>query len=176
MLFWNIFSKHEFTSLPLNKGSYSGWNAKCVLPWKKSVIVIFSWVSLKKKKFSIILRENLGNTKLFLINPRLFFFKCTFASQFWEGCKCSLFIALGAWPLDVFIPSSRQFKSGVRCIRAGLLLCQEDYPLMTGQHFHPSEFDLWEAEVALNLHKVTLGTNKTGVWGVIIVPLIACCS
>ena len=42
---------------------------------------------------------------------------------------------------------------------------------MIGQHFHPSEFDLSEAEVALNLHKVTLGTNKTRVWGVITVPL-----
>ena len=74
MLFWNISSKREFTSLPLNKGSYPVWNAKYVSPWKKSFIVIFSWVSLKKKKFSIILREKLGNTKLFLINPRLFFF------------------------------------------------------------------------------------------------------
>ena len=80
----------------------------------------------------------------------------------------SLFIAL-ACPLDVFIPSSKGYKSGMRCIRAGLLLCQENNPLMTGQHFHPSESDLSEAEVALSLHKITLRTNKTQVWGVVIV-------
>lgn len=112
---------------------------------------------------------------MFLINPRLFF-QMYFCISVLGGMQVFTVHCPGAWPLDVFIPSSRQFKSGVRCIRAGLLLCQEDYPLMTGQHFHPSEFDLSEAEVALNLHKVTLGTNKTRVWGVIPVPLIACCS
>lgn len=176
MLFWNISSKREFTSLPLNKGSYPGWNAKPVSPWKKSFIVTFSWASLKKKKVFHYFKRKTRKYSVVSHRSKAFFSNVLFASQFWEGCKCSVFIALRAWALDVFIPSSRQFKSGVRCIRAGLLLCQEDYPLMTSQHFHPSEFDLSEAEVALNLHKVTLGTNKTGVCGVIIVPLIACCS
>lgn len=73
----------------------------------------------------------------------------------------SLFIVL-ACTLGVFVPVSGQFKSGMRCIWAGLRLCQEDNPLMTnGQHFHPSESDLSEAEVALSLHKITLGINKT---------------
>lgn len=104
MLFWNIFSKHEFTSLPLNKGSYSGWNVKCVLPWKKSVIVIFSWVSLKKKKFSIILRENLGNTKLFLINPRLFFFQMYFCISVLGGMQVFTVHCPGGLALRCFYP------------------------------------------------------------------------
>lgn len=41
---------------------------------------------------------------------------------------------------------------------------------MTGQHSHPSECGLLEAEVALNLHKITLGTNKIRVWGVLMEP------
>lgn len=116
--------------------------------------------------FSNILSKKLGNEIFFTPRHGLF-------SNVLLGVMCffaSLRIAL-ACTLDVFISPSGQFKSGMRCIRAGLLLCQEDNPLMTdGQHFHPRESDLSEAEVALSLHKIILGTNKNLAWGV----LIAC--
>lgn len=119
-------------------------------PLKENVFLYFKPKKPRKQKMSFTGRHGLlSNVGLHLrFRSDVSFF-------------ASLFIVL-ACTLGVSVSVSGQFKSGMRCIWAGLQLCQEDNPLMTdGQHFHPSESDLSEAEVALSFHKITLGINKT---------------
>lgn len=129
----------------------------------------FPGYHLKENIFHFLKRKKQETNKQFHTEPWMFpqyIVHLRFGSDI--SFIALLFIAL-ACTLDVFIPSSKGYTSGMRCIWAGLLLCQENNPLMTGQHFHPSQSDLSEVEVALSLRKITLGTNKARVWGVIIV-------
>lgn len=72
--------------------------------------------------------------------------------------------------LRCFYPVIQTVQSGVRCIRARFHSCQEDNPPMTGQCFHPSQFDLSRRRHCFQFAQNDLSSKWNPRWG------CRCCS